>query len=321
MPRRDRHGRTDRAPGARRGDAEQSRGTIPDLRALRTRLEESFLGRCVTSFADLQGLDRAMGIASQSFTALIPLLILVSAVLPRSSGNVVADSIIRRFDLTGDAARSVEIVFAQSEPSSVGLGSLLLLLLSGVSLTRRLQRMYLQAYGLAPLPGVRGSFNAALGLCAILMEITILYLLRTLVQALPFEWALGVPLTVLASLALWTSVPFLLLDRRIPWQRLLPAGALAGTAVSLYGVVTTIYMPRLMTSYSERYGLFGVTVALVGWLLCVAIIVVATTVIAAELDRSPDKWARQLRAKLGADLPHPERMARTDETSGPSGYE
>ena len=63
------------------------------LRAYRARLEESFLGRCATSFVDLQGLDRAMVIASQSFTALIPLLILVSAGVPTGSGNEVADAI------------------------------------------------------------------------------------------------------------------------------------------------------------------------------------------------------------------------------------
>ena len=270
------------------------------LRAYRARLEESFLGRCATSFVDLQGLDRAMVIASQSFTALIPLLILVSAGVPTGSGNEVADAIIRRFGLAGDAARSVEAVFAASEPGTVGIGSLLLLVFSGVSLTRRLQRMYLQMYGLDPLPGVRGSLNAALGLGVLLVEIALLYLVRTLVRALPFDWAVGLPLSVLAGLVLWTSVPFLLLDRRIPWRRLLPAGVLVGSAVSLFGVATTFYMPRLMTSYSERYGLFGVTVAIVGWLLCIAVILVAATVVAAELDRAPDPWARRLRARLGA---------------------
>ena len=98
---------------------------------------------------------------------------------------------------------------------------------------------------------------------------------------------------------LWTSVPWLLLDRRIPWRRLLPAGALTATGASLYGVATTIYMPRLMETNSERYGLFGVTVALVGWLLCISFIVVAATVVAAEFDRSPEPWARAVRRRLG----------------------
>jgi membrane protein len=267
--------------------------------AFRARLEESFPGRCVGSFVEMQGLDRAMAIASQAFTALIPLLILTSAALPTGSETGVSDALVRRFELTGESARSVELVFAQSQPGTVGVGSLLLLLFSGVSLTRRLQRLYLHSYGLPSLPGVRGSFNAALALCALLVEVALLSLLRTLVRALPLEWTLGIPLTVVAGLVFWTSVPFLLLDRRVAWRRLIPGGVLAGAGISLYGVATTFYMPRLMAAYSERYGLFGVTVALVGWLLCVAVILVATTVVAAELDRAPDAWARRLRRRLG----------------------
>jgi membrane protein len=54
-------------------------------------------------------------------------------------------------------------------------------------------------------------------------------------------------------------------------------------------------MPPLMTSYSLRFGLFGVTIALVGWLLAVCLILVSATIVAAELDRSPEPWAVRLR--------------------------
>ena len=257
----------------------------------------------MASFVELQGIDRAMSIASQAFTAMIPLLILLSAALPTGSGNAVAESIVRRFELTGSAARSVRLVFDQSGSAGLGLGSLLLLIFSAVSLTRRLQRMYLQAYGLETRSGVRTSLNAALGLGALLVEISLLYMLGMLVRTLPFHWVLGGPASVLASIVVWTSVPWLLLDRQIAWRRLLPVGALAGTAAAVYGVATTVYMQRLITSYLQRYGLFGVTVALVGWLLCVAFIVVAATVVAAELDRAPEPWARRLRARLDAGGP------------------
>jgi membrane protein len=59
-----------------------------------------------------------------------------------------------------------------------------------------------------------------------------------------------------------------------------------------------VYMPRLFETYSQRYGLFGVTLALVGWLLCISFIVVAATVVAAQFDRDDDSWARGLRARL-----------------------
>lgn len=281
-----------------------------DLQALRVRLEATFLGRCVASFVEMQALDRSMVISSQAFTALIPLLILVSAVLPAGSSSLVSDSIIRRFGLTGDAAQSVEVVFAHSDTGSIGVLSLLLLFYSGVSLTRRLQRMYLTAWQLPALPGVRGPVNAALGLAALLVEVSLLYLVRSLVRMLPFDWGLVVPFSLGASLLLWTSIPWLLLDRRLPWRRLLPAGLLTGTCSSLYGVASTFYMPRLMETYSDRYGLFGVTVALVGWLLCISFIVVAATVVAAEFDRAPQPWARAVRRRLGI---------RDDETAVPAG--
>lgn len=270
----------------------------PQPRTVVKRAEASFPGRCVAVFAELRGLDRAMVLASQAFTALIPLLILVSAVLPAGNTTVVADAVTRRFGLTGDAAAAVEAVFAHPDTGSVGLVSVLLLVLSGVSLTRRLQLMYVQAWRLPALRGVRGSLNAAMGLTVLLVELALLYLVRSLVRNLPFDWALQLPLSWVAGVVLWTTIPWLLMDRRISWRRLLPAGVLTAVLSSVYGLATTLYMPALMTSYSARYGLFGVTVALVGWLLCITLILVAVTVVAAELDRAPEPWAARLRLAL-----------------------
>ncbi len=286
--------------GIRRGQG----GGTPSTRHLLSmvrRLDNSFGGRCVGSFVALQGVDRAMAIASQALTALIPLLLLVSALAPRSDADVVSDAIIRKFELTGSAAEAVQLVFVHSGESSTGIVSLLLLVISGTSLARRIQRMYLQAWQLQPLPSVRGSVNATLGLGALLVQFALLYLLRSLVRTLPFEWVVGTPLSLLASLVLWTSIPWLLLDRRIHWRRLVPGAVMAAVGVSVYGFATTIYMPRLMENYNERYGLFGVTLALIEWLLCIALILVTTTVVATEFDRAQEPWARRIRARYGLE--------------------
>ena len=262
------------------------------------RVETSFAGRCVRTFIDLQGVDRAMAIAAQSFTALIPLLLLVSALAPTDSQDLVSDAIVERFDLGGDAARAVRTLFAHAPDTGTGVLSVVLLVFSGVSLTRRIQGMYLKAWRLEAMSGLRGSANAALALAALLVEIALLSLARSLVGGLPLDGLMGVPVTALAGLVLWTSVPWLLLDRRVHWRRLVPGGALAGVLSSIYGVVSTIYMPPLMESYSQRFGLFGVTLALVGWLLSIALIVVAATVVASEFDRAQEPWARRLRQQF-----------------------
>jgi uncharacterized BrkB/YihY/UPF0761 family membrane protein len=242
-----------------------------DLGAIRRRLEATFIGRCVGSFIALQGIDRAMVIASQALTALIPLLILSSTLAPPDRRDVVSQALVRRFELKGNAADAVREVFARpAEGATIGVLSVVILVFSGLSLARRMQRLYQQAWRLEAIPGVRGSLNTALGLAALLLEIALLYLARTLVRALPFNTLVGIPISFLTDLLLWTSIPWLLLDRRIHWRRLVPAGLLATVCSGVYTVASTIYMPRLIDTYSERYGLFGVTLALLGWLLCVA---------------------------------------------------
>src|SRR4051794_19594294 len=71
----------------------------------------TFAGRCVGRFVEIQGLDRSVVLASQAFTALLPLLIVVVSLLPADKASVVADQIIDRFDLTGDVAATVAEVF------------------------------------------------------------------------------------------------------------------------------------------------------------------------------------------------------------------
>ena len=275
--------------------------TVHGLRTAGRRLETTLLGRAAGSFMALQGIDRATAIAAQAFTALIPLVLLASGLAPAGHGDLVSDLLNRKFHLEGSAADAVRELFAHPSAASTGVFSVVLLVFSGVSLTRRMQRTYQDAWQLPPRRGVRGSVNAALALAVLLVELGLLFLVRTLVGALPAGWALGGTISVLVSLLLWTAVPWLLLDRRVPWRRLMPTGALTAACTGVYALATTVYMPRLMSTYSLRYGLFGVTLALIGWLLCTAFIFVATTVLAAEFDRTPDRWATRLRRKLGLE--------------------
>ena len=83
------------------------------------------------AFIALQGIDRAVVLASQAFTALIPLLLLVSALAPAGDRDVVSDGIIRRFRLTGDAADAVRQLFAHPGGSATGVFSVFLLVFSG----------------------------------------------------------------------------------------------------------------------------------------------------------------------------------------------
>ena len=283
------------------------------------RLRSSFPGRCAAGFLELQGIDRAMAIAAQAFTALVPLLLLVSAFSPLQADNGAARALINRFHLTGESARLVQEVFARPPAGSVGVMSFLLLLISGVSFTRRVQRMYQTAWHLPPRPGLHASLNAAAGLGALVLEMVLLSSVTTLVRTLPGGSVLAWPVSVAASLLLWTSIPWLLLDRRIHWRRLIPAGALAALCGGAYGVATSVYMPRLIESYSRRFGLFGVTLSLIGWLVATAMIVVAATIVAAEFDRADEPWARRIRERLAGRPPRPGQGGLDGDDAGMAG--
>jgi membrane protein len=280
--------------------------TFQGLRAYVPRLEATFVGRCARSLIGLQVIDRALVLASQAFTALIPLLLLVAALAPADHRDVVSDALIGRFRLSGDARAAVQQLFAHSGSGAMGLFSAFLLVFSGVSLTRRMQRMHQEAWRLGPSPGLEHAVHAGLGLAALLLGIGLLYMARALVAPLPLSQVLLLAVSALAGFLLWTTVPWLLLDRRLTWRRLVPVGVLTATCTTVYGVASTFYMPRLLETYSRRYGLFGVTLALVGWLVCVAVIVVASTAVASEFDRAPDPWARRLRRGLGIEPAVPE---------------
>ena len=270
-----------------------------DLTALAHRIWGSFLGRCVHRFITMEGIDRCLVLSSQAFTALIPLLILVSTVAPPGEPDVVANTIITKFGLTGDGAEAVRQLFEipDTAASGVSVASAILLIYSGVSFTRRLQKMYRAAWE-QQKAGVRGNLYAALGLLVLVVELMILYGITALVRHLPFDWLVILPVSIALGLLPWTSIPYLLLDRQVYWRRLLVAGGLAATCMAGFSTATTFYMPDLMDQYVRDFGLFGVTIAIIGWLLAGTGFIVASTAVGAEFDRSTAPWVVRLKLRL-----------------------
>ena len=266
--------------------------------ALAERASASFVGRCVQRFLSMAGFDRCIVLSSQAFTALIPLLILLSTLAPSGDESFISDRLVEKFGLTGDSAAAVRQLFEipDTDTSTVSAFSAALLVVSGVSFTRRLQRMYRAAWG-EEKAGVRSNVFAALGLGVFLVEALVLYGVRALVRNLPLDWLLALPLSAITGTVLWTSIPFLLLNREVHWRRLLVGGSVTGVATAVYGVATAIYMPELISRYTEDFGLFGITIAIIGWLLVVSAIVVASSAVGAEFDASRVAWALRIKAK------------------------
>ena len=271
-----------------------------DVTALSQRVRDSFIGRSILRFVLMEGFDRSIVLSAQVFTALIPLFIIVASVAPAGQDDVISEGIIKRFRLSGASADAVEQLFdtPAGATSRVTVFSALLLIYSGIAFTRRLQRMYRAAWG-REQAGIRSALFATLGLGTLILEVVVAYGIREFTTLFPFEWLWAIPISLVTGLVLWTSIPYLLLERQLHWRRLLVAGGSAAVGMTIFAIGTPIYMPDVMTRATNEFGLFGVTITLIGWLLAASFILVAATAIGAEFDSSDAPWLVRLKVRFG----------------------
>lgn len=242
-------------------------------------------------FVAVQGVDRAMALGAQAYTALIPMLIVYASLLPRADSEDFADSLIKEFELRGATASTLKRAFAPAgevESSVTALG-VFMLVISALSFTRGMQRLYEGVFGLEKL-GVKNTPRALLWL----VVVTIFFGLRPLVLA-PFSGTLEVVLTLALSVLIWLVTPYLMLGRRVSWKRLLPGAILSALGIAGVGIWSVLWMPHTLASSASQFGLIGIGFALLTWLVAVAGVIVVTStggaLIADRIEAARDRRA------------------------------
>jgi membrane protein len=236
------------------------------------------LRRSVQRFFELEGFDRAMALAGQAFAALLPLLIVIAAVSP-AGGADAASELIDRLDLSGDSAAVVREAVAQPAEVQDGISVLgfVILVISALAFTRALQRLYVRAWQLEKF-GMRGNAWGLewLGVVAVYLS------LQPAIVGL-FDGVLATAVSLACGAAMWLFTPWLLIGRRLPWQRLLPQALLTAVGLTALGIASALYMPRAVGSAAAQFGFIGVAFALLSWLFAVALILVVTASLGSTL--------------------------------------
>jgi membrane protein len=225
----------------------------------------------VRRILEMEGVDRAIVLAAQAFTALFPLLIVYGSLVSDSGGAETARRLSDRFNLDESSTETVNSLFdaGHGDVQFRVLGALLVFL-SALSFTRAAQRLYERAWGL-PRVGLAGTGWGVAWLAALLCWLSVQPLLGG---------ELDGPLSVVASLAsgclVWLATPYLLLGRRIGWGSLVPGAVLTAVAMTVVGLGSAIAMPRVLSQGAEEFGTIGVAFALVSWLTVLAFTLMAT---------------------------------------------
>lgn len=216
-------------------------------------------------------IDRSLALGAQAFGAVIPLLIVIETAQPGNES--LADDLIDRFRLTGAAAETVRTAFTtpNDETTTTAL-SVLVLVVSALAFTRRLQRLYEESWSLSPR-GLRGTGWGVvwLGFLAVYMS------LHPALDGL-FDGLASTVLSLAGAFVFGMATPYLLLGRRKRWRALIAQAALTAFGLGALGVWTALYMPRAIGSSAASYGAIGVAFALLTWLWGMGIVLVCAAV-------------------------------------------
>jgi membrane protein len=246
-------------------------------------VDNTALFGCLLRFLEVNGRDRTLVMASQAFTAIIPLIIVAASFA--SSDTAVADALIERFQLTGESAEALQSLFSRPPGATGGITilGLIVLFYSVSSLARYIQRTFEAAWQLPPL-GMRGTLNGLSGIGLLLLQVVVIGLLVKALGFLPGSGPITFVLRLVIATALWQQIQFLLLSRRVPRRRLLPGSLTAALGQAVVTIYSVTWMPHIIAVDAQRYGIIGVTFALLTWLIVVCAGVVAAAVVAAEWD-------------------------------------
>jgi membrane protein len=248
------------------------------------RAESSLPVRCLRRFVAINGRDRALVLGGQAFTTVIPLLIVVAAAASRQAPTALADRLAARFHVTGASAEAIRTLF-ERPPGATGaitIAGSVVLLFSLLSLTRSLQRLYEAAWHL-PSIGVRGTLNGVTAIGLLLTSLLVLSLLIGLLRQAPAGTVWAFLARVVGYTAVWLVLQRLLLSRRIAVRRLLPGALVAGAGSVALNLYSAVWMPRVIESNAARYGIIGITFAMLTWLIVVGFCVVVVAVISVEM--------------------------------------
>ncbi len=257
------------------------RGRI--FRTLTFWLRPVFALRVVTRFQKIAGFDRAVALASSALTAIVPLAIVTGAIFTRLGGKDVADRIIDRYELSGAGADAVHAIFspAEGQSTSVGILGTLLLLITVLSFTRAMQRLFEQTWELPPL-SVRNTLNGLRFIAAVIVFLGLTGVVHALLGRGKLELVAALVVApISAAFYVWSGVT--LSAERIAWRDLVPFGVVGAVLGTIYSVGATVYVPHLFSSYADRYGAIGAVFAMISTLFCAMVILVAAAALGREV--------------------------------------
>lgn len=219
--------------------------------------------------------DRAMTIAAQFFTSILPLLIVAVTFL--GSGSEEISDVI---GATGSSEELIDEAVRGSSTTAFGVVGSLLVLVSATSLSRALTRAFAVVWQVdRPRMSLRSAWRWFAVVMVLLLAVVVVQNLTQRAGVLPprFLWPTALSLATDVLVAIF--VPWVLLAGRVVARWMVPGAVLFGIVMMVVRPAADVWLPWALDVSAERYGPIGMAFTYLAWLYVVAFVFIGTAVI------------------------------------------
>ena len=238
----------------------------------------TLIERIINGFTAIEPFDRAMTLAAQAFVSIVPIMIVMAAIRPnkKSFGSSMGDAM--------GLSDSVQATLAGSIPTSatvvsgVGFFGFLVAFVSATAYSRALERMFLKVWDV-PKPPLRTAWRWVATIVAVMVALALLALTHSILADRPFDDVLESAVRFVIWTVVWTYVPWVLMRTEISLRALTFTGAIVSLALTVLGGIGTLYLPIVLTTGAEEFGVLGLVFAYISWLFVLSFAIVGATVV------------------------------------------
>jgi len=235
--------------------------------------------RALRDIRDLELFDRAMTLAAQAFTSILPILIVAASL--RESLNPEADSMFaENLSLDDHTAELLQ----QSIPQEIEgvtftqIVGVLLLLIAATAFARALERCFRRIWKTPKAP-IRFAWRWVAAIVAIVIGFVLVVVTRYVVRGTGAMPVLEFIIESAIWCGLWWFASWIVINRTVSLRALLPGSVLAGLGFAVATTLGRAYLPRVLASSADQFGVLGLAFSYIGWLfVLMAVLLAAVTI-------------------------------------------
>ncbi|WP_157987739.1 YhjD/YihY/BrkB family envelope integrity protein [Jiangella endophytica] len=236
--------------------------------------------------------DRAMTVAAQVFSSVLPILILFAT----WSGASATDATAQALQIPDESRAVMDDAVQGAAGTAFGVVGVLIVLVSATSLSRAVTRAFTAVWAL-PRPRNRlgSAWRWLAAVVGLALSIVVVRQLAVLAGELPQPRAWQSVTAFAADTAVTLFLPWVLLAGAVRPRLLLPGALLFAVTMLAVRPASAVWLPRALDSSADRFGSIGVAFTYLAWLYVVSLCFLVTAVIGRVVVTDDGQLGRWLR--------------------------